>query len=85
MTYQITDTSERNGKVVSAAVRVGETNQEVLVCSFGDLLTVCVNNASHKVFRGNGRTFRSAAAALAAYKSAAVKGAIETALEAFAA
>lgn len=45
---------------------------------------VCVMNASHRVWRGAGRTFRNWDDALAAYRSAPVRAAIEAARDSLA-
>jgi hypothetical protein len=46
-----------------------------------DEINVCVHNASNQVWRGTGRRFPSADAAIAAYKTGAVKEMIRLAVK----
>jgi hypothetical protein len=60
----------------------GKTSAYVWFGKFTGSINVCCKNASHKAFRGTGRTFWSIEEALAAYKSPEMKAIINAAVEA---
>jgi len=66
------------GKLVQLSC--GKASAEIWIAN--DHLFVCCQNASHRVWRGLGKRFDNAAAALDSYKSSAMKAMIQAAVEA---
>jgi DNA-binding protein H-NS len=60
----------------------GKKTALVIIHRVSKRITVCCQNASHKVWRGAGRTFWSIEEALDAYKSSEMKAIISAAVEA---
>jgi hypothetical protein len=56
-------------------------NQHVTVAVAPDYLNVCSHNASNRAWRGVGRRFETAEAAIAGYKTAAIKEMIRLAVK----
>lgn len=63
-----------------ATMTCGKTSAYIGVNRWGHW-NVCVNNSSHKIWRGIGKVFASHEAALAAYKSAEMKAILNHARE----
>lgn len=59
----------------------GKTSAHIYISNAG-YINVCCKNASHKVWKANGRYFRTFDEALAGYKSAEMKAIITAAMEA---
>jgi len=85
MDISITSTARRsyNGNEHFAAEMVcGKHAASIWVCRGVDShVRVVVKNASHRCWKGLGKRFATAAEAVAAYKTAAVRTMIETACE----
>ena len=85
MDISITSTARRsyNGNEHFAAEMVcGKHAASIWVCRGVDAhVRVIVKNASHRCWKGLGKRFATAAEAVAAYKTAAVRTMIETACE----
>jgi len=78
MTIQITETAKSSsGSYLQATCN----KTSAMVCVHNHGLQVICQNACHKVWRGAGRFFPTAAAAFAGYKSAEMKAIIQAALD----
>lgn len=71
-----TQTSEV-GKFLEASC--GKTCAYVWISKMSDTVNVCCKNASHRAFKGMGRTFRTIDEAIDAYKSPEMKAIISAA------
>lgn len=73
----IDKTYPNTGRCVIADIECGKHAVQVVICA--QYVRVLVNNASHKAWRGMGKTFPSVDAAVANYKTGAVRSMIQTA------
>jgi hypothetical protein len=85
MEAMVTDTSRQTAlgnEYLYAELQCGKHSALVVVCRGAtNYVQVIVQNACHRAWRGMGRRFATVEAALAAYKTAAVRTMIETACE----
>ena len=68
-----------NGKYIEADC--GKTSAHIYISRAG-YINVCCKNASHKVWKGSGRYFRTFDEVLAGYKSAEMQAIINAVLQA---
>lgn len=85
MNAMITDTSRQTAlgnEYLYVELQCGKHSALVVVCKgASNYVQVIVQNAMNRAWRGMGRRFATVDAALAAYKTAAVRTMIETACE----
>jgi uncharacterized metal-binding protein len=85
MTAMITDTSRQTAlgnEYLYVELQCGKHSALVVVCKgASNYVQVIVQNAMNRAWRGMGRRFATVDAALAAYKTAAVRTMIEAACE----
>jgi hypothetical protein len=79
MQIQVTEMSQhKTGFYFSATC--GKTSAYVVILDYG--VRVCCLNAAHKVWKGAGKFFPNAEAAISGYRSGEMKALIEAAVEA---
>lgn len=76
----LTDTAKPNGFRIFTA-QAGKTVATVTFFTSGTV-SIVVDNAAHRAWRGGGRAFRSMADAWSAYKSGEMKAILEAAAQA---